>query len=177
VTFEYAEGRPVLHDIDLELEPGRTVALIGHTGSGKTTFAALVPRFYDVTEGRITIDGVDVRDVKLQSLRREIGIVAQDPFLFSATVRENIAFGRADATDEDVERARRSRRLTTSSPRSRRATTRHRRARDHALGGQRQRLAIARRLIMEPRILILDDATASSTRRPRPASGSACARR
>jgi ABC-type multidrug transport system fused ATPase/permease subunit len=162
VSFEYAPGRLVLQDIDLELEPGRTVALIGHTGSGKTTLASLVPRFYDTTEGRITIDGVDVRDVKLQSLRREIGIVSQDPFLFSATVRENIAFGRADATDEEIVRAATlaqahefidelsdgydtiigERGITLS-------------------GGQRQRLAIARALIMEPRILILDDATAS----------------
>jgi ATP-binding cassette subfamily B protein len=162
VSFAYAPGRLVLQDIDLQLEPGRTVALIGHTGSGKTTLASLVPRFYDATEGRITIDGVDVRDVKLQSLRREIGIVSQDPFLFSATVRENIAFGRADATDEEIVRAAMlaqahdfidelpdgydtiigERGITLS-------------------GGQRQRLAIARALIMEPRILILDDATAS----------------
>jgi len=162
VSFAYAPGRLVLEDIDLQLEPGRTVALIGHTGSGKTTIASLVPRFYDATEGRITIDGLDVRDVKLQSLRREIGIVSQDPFLFSATVRENIAFGRADATDEEIVRAATlaqahdfidelpdgydtiigERGITLS-------------------GGQRQRLAIARALIMEPRILILDDATAS----------------
>jgi ABC-type multidrug transport system fused ATPase/permease subunit len=162
VSFAYAPGRLVLQDIDLQLEPGRTVALIGHTGSGKTTLASLVPRFYDATEGRITIDGVDVREVKLQSLRREIGIVSQDPFLFSATVRENIAFGRADATDEEIVRAATlaqahdfidelpdgydtiigERGITLS-------------------GGQRQRLAIARALIMEPRILILDDATAS----------------
>jgi ABC-type multidrug transport system fused ATPase/permease subunit len=87
VSFGYTADRPVLTDVDLELAPGRTVALIGHTGSGKTTLAALVPRFYDVTAGRILVDGVDVRDVTRRSLRREIGVISQDPFLFSATVR------------------------------------------------------------------------------------------
>jgi ATP-binding cassette subfamily B protein len=162
VSFEYAPGRPVLHEIDLELEPGRTVALIGHTGSGKTTLATLVPRFYDAAEGRITIDGVDVRDVKLESLRREIGIVAQDPFLFSATVRENISFGRADATDEEVERAARlaqAHDFIAELPDGYDAVIGERGI--TLSGGQRQRLAIARALIMEPRILILDDATAS----------------
>ena len=102
VGFGYAEGRPVLHEIELEIASGRTVALIGHTGSGKTTLAALVPRFYDATEGRVLVDGVDVRDVTRRSLRREIGVISQDPFLFSATVRENIAFGVLDATEEQV---------------------------------------------------------------------------
>ncbi|MGH3022739.1 MAG: ABC transporter ATP-binding protein, partial [Gaiellaceae bacterium] len=100
VAFGYMPGRPVLSDVDLEIEPGRTIALIGHTGSGKTSLASLVPRFYDVSAGHVTIDGVDVREVKLASLRRAIGIVAQDPFLFSATVRENIAFGAPGASDE-----------------------------------------------------------------------------
>ncbi len=162
VSFEYAPGRLVLQGIDLELEPGRTVALIGHTGSGKTTLASLVPRFYDATEGRITIDGIDVRDVKLQSLRREIGIVSQDPFLFSATVRENIAFGRADATDEEIVRAAtlaQAHEFIDELPDGYDTVIGERGI--TLSGGQRQRLAIARALIMEPRILILDDATAS----------------
>jgi ATP-binding cassette subfamily B protein len=162
VSFGYDEQRAVLREIDLELEPGRTVALIGHTGSGKTTVASLVPRFYDVTAGRITIDGVDVRDAKLASLRREIGIVAQDPFLFSATVRENIAFGRPDATDEQVEEAARLAQAAEfieelpdgyDTVIGERGIT--------LSGGQRQRIAIARALLVDPRILILDDATAS----------------
>ena len=135
VTFGYDAERPVLHDISLELVAGRIVALIGHTGSGKTTLASLVPRFYDVQRGRVLVDGVDVRDVTLASLRREIGVIAQDPFLFSATVRENIAFGRPDATAEAVEQAARHRpgaRLHRGAALGLRH--RDRRARHHALG-------------------------------------------
>src|SRR5213078_5396380 len=103
VDFDYIEGRPTLEDIDLDVPAGRTIALIGHTGSGKTTLTSLVPRFYDVTAGRVTIDGADVRDVKLRSLRREIGVISQDTFLFSATVRENITFGAPDLSNDEVE--------------------------------------------------------------------------
>ena len=162
VGFAYTHGRPVLEGVDLEIEPGRTVALIGHTGSGKTTLASLVPRFYDATEGRVTIDGTDVRDVKVSTLRRAIGIVAQDPFLFSATVRENIAFGAPGATDEDVVRAARlaqADEFIAELPDGYETMVGERGI--TLSGGQRQRIAIARALILDPRILILDDATAS----------------
>jgi ATP-binding cassette subfamily B protein len=160
--FAYAEGRPVLEELDLEVPPGRTVALIGHTGSGKTTLASLVPRFYDVTEGRVTIDGADVRELRLSSLRRAIGIVAQDPFLFSATVRENVAFGAPGATDEDVVRAARlaqAHDFIEALPDGYETMVGERGI--TLSGGQRQRIAIARALILDPRVLILDDATAS----------------
>jgi ATP-binding cassette, subfamily B, bacterial len=162
VSFGYDLERPVLRDIDLELEPGRTVALIGHTGSGKTTLATLVPRFYDTAAGRVTIDGLDVKEAKLVSLRRQIGIVAQDPFLFSDTVRENIAFGRPDASQEAVEEAARlaqAHDFVVALPEGYDTVIGERGI--TLSGGQRQRIAIARALLLDPRILILDDATAS----------------
>ena len=162
VSFEYLEGRPVLEGVDLEIEPGSTIALIGHTGSGKTTLTSLVPRFYDVTAGRVTLDGVDVRDVTLASLRREIGVIAQDPFLFSATVRENIAFGGGDLSDEEVEavaRAAQAHEFIERLPQGYDTVIGERGI--TLSGGQRQRIAIARALAVDPRVLILDDATAA----------------
>jgi ABC-type multidrug transport system fused ATPase/permease subunit len=162
VTFSYMEGRPVLHDVDLEIAPGRTVALIGHTGSGKTTLTSLVPRFYDVDAGRVIVDGADVRDVRLTSLRRAIGVIAQDPFLFSASVRDNIAFGRADLSDDDVLRASQAAQAHEFIDRLPNGYDTVIGERGITLsGGQRQRIAIARALAFAPRILILDDATAS----------------
>src|SRR5215208_4514267 len=162
VEFAYVPGRPVLEDIDLDVDAGTTIALIGHTGAGKTTLASLVPRFYDVSAGRVTIDGVDVRDLKLASLRSQIGVISQDPFLFSATVRENIAFGAPDATDGEVEKAARlaqAHEFIDKLPNDYETMIGERGI--TLSGGQRQRIAIARALIVDPRILILDDATAS----------------
>jgi ABC-type multidrug transport system fused ATPase/permease subunit len=162
VTVAYEGSKPVLRDVDLEIAAGETVALVGPTGSGKTTLAALIPRLYDPVDGSVTIDGADVREVDPQSLRHEVALVSDDAFLFSATLRENIAYARPEASDGEVLRAASlagldefvdllpdgydtlvgERGLTLS-------------------GGQRQRVAIARALIQDPRILILDDATSS----------------
>ncbi len=162
VSFHYTDGIPVLSDISLRAEPGTVTAFLGRTGSGKTTLAQLIPRFYDVTSGRITLDGVDIRDVSLASLRRQIGIVMQDTLLFSTTIRDNIAYGLGDVSFEAIT-----------------AAAKAARAHDFILqfpdgydtwvgergvtlsGGQRQRIAIARAFVRDPRVLILDDATSS----------------
>jgi ATP-binding cassette subfamily B protein len=162
VEFGYEPGRPVLRDVDLDVAAGSTVALIGPTGCGKTTLTALIPRFYDVGAGRVTVDGADVRDVTLDSLRADVGIVSQDTFLFSTTVAENIAYGTPDATPEEIVRAARqaqAHEFICDLPDGYET-----RVGERGLtlsGGQRQRIAIARALLMNPRILILDDATAS----------------
>lgn len=162
VSFGYDSISAVLRNIDLEAQPGMVVALLGATGSGKSTIVNLLPRFYDVTGGRITIDGVDIREVTLASLRRNIGIVHQDVFLFTATIRDNLAYGATNATDEDIITAAQTARLhdfILSLPDGydtwvgERGIT--------LSGGQRQRVAIARTLLMNPRILIFDDATSS----------------
>jgi ABC-type multidrug transport system fused ATPase/permease subunit len=162
VSFGYDPDRLVLDDIDVRIPAGRTVALIGRTGSGKTTLATLVPRFYDATAGRILVDGVDVRQLVRRSLRREIGVISQDPFLFSASIRDNIALGMPDAPHEAVEaaaRAAQAHEFVLELPHGYETVVGERGI--TLSGGQRQRIAIARALLIDPRILILDDATAS----------------
>jgi ATP-binding cassette subfamily B protein len=162
VSFNYESHGAVLNDIDFEVQPGQIVALVGATGSGKSTIANLIPRFYDVTAGRIIIDGRDIRDYALASLRRHVGIVHQDTFLFSATIRENISYGKPDATLEEVIAAARTVRLhdfIVSLPDG--YDTRVGERGVTLSGGQKQRLAIARTILLDPRIIIMDDTTSS----------------
>jgi ATP-binding cassette subfamily B protein len=162
VGFGYRGGRPILADLDVVIRGGEAVAVVGPTGSGKTTVARLVPRFYDVDEGRVLLDGVDVRDVKVHALRRNIGIVFEDTFLFSDTVRDNIAFADPQAPMEDVRRAARlagADEFIEDMPDGYETVVGEQ---GYSLsGGQRQRLAIARAVLADPRVLILDDATSS----------------
>jgi ABC-type multidrug transport system fused ATPase/permease subunit len=162
VGFGYEVDRPILRDIEMDAPPGKLIALLGPSGSGKSTITQLLPRFYDVTAGRITIDGLDIRDITLASLRATVGIVLQDPFLFSATIHENIAYGRPDATREQVIRVAQAARLhefIESMPDGYETWVGERGI--TLSGGQRQRIAIARTLLLDPRVLILDDATSS----------------
>jgi ABC-type multidrug transport system fused ATPase/permease subunit len=162
VTLTYNGGPPALSDVDLEVAPGETVAIVGPTGSGKTTLAATVGRLYDVSGGAVEVDGLDVRSVDLVSLRRQVAVVPDDGFLFSASVRDNIAYARPEATQDEVEQAARRAQIHSfvetlpdgyDTLVGERGLT--------LSGGQRQRISIARALITDPRILILDDATAS----------------
>jgi ATP-binding cassette subfamily B protein len=162
VTFGYGDEEPVLRNIDLDVEAGRTVALVGPTGSGKTTLVMLVPRLYDVDEGAVLVDGVDVRDLDPASLRRQVAVVSDDAFLFSAPLRENIAYARPEASDEEIVRAAERAGLAEVLEELPEGLDTLVGERGHTLsGGQRQRVAIARALLAEPRILILDDATSS----------------
>jgi ABC-type multidrug transport system fused ATPase/permease subunit len=162
VTFGYDPEEPVLRDIDLDVEAGRTVALVGPTGSGKTTLVMLIPRLYDVDEGAVLVDGVDVRDLDPATLRREVAVVSDDAFLFSAPLGENIAYARPGASDDEVRRAAERAGLAEVIDELPEGLETLVGERGHTLsGGQRQRVAIARALLAEPRILILDDATSS----------------
>ena len=163
VTFRYfGGGDPVLSEVSFVAEPGQTVALLGATGSGKTTIINLIPRFYDPSEGRVLIDGHDLRDVTLESLRSQIGIVLQETTLFSGTIRDNIAFGRPDATQEEIEAAAKAAAahdFILSFPQGYDTPVGERGA--TLSGGQKQRVAIARALLMDPHILILDNSTSA----------------
>ena len=162
VSFGYDAISPVLRHVDIDAEPGQVIALLGQTGSGKTTVVNLMPRFYDVTGGAITIDGIDIRDATLASLRTAFGIVQQDVFLFSATIHDNIAYGASDASDEDIIRVAKAARIhdyISSLPDGygtwvgERGIT--------LSGGQKQRISMARTLLLDPRILVFDDSTSS----------------
>ncbi|WP_214827527.1 ABC transporter ATP-binding protein [Exiguobacterium algae] len=162
VSFGYSDYRQVLTDIDLSIKAGTTVALVGTSGAGKTTICSLIPRFYDVTSGAISIDGIDVRNMTKESLRRQIGIVQQDVFLFAGTLRENIAYGKLEATDEDILRAIEKAHLTSLVEELEHGLDTQIGERGLKLsGGQKQRIAIARMFLKNPPILILDEATSA----------------
>jgi len=158
VTFGYAKDRPVLRDVSFKVNPGERIAILGATGSGKTSLIYLIPRFYDVASGSVLIDGTDVRNFKLSNLRRQIGIVMQDVFIFSGTIRDNIAFGKPDASLDEVAAAAKLARIhdfVETLPDGYHTIVGERGI--TLSGGQKQRLTIARALLTDPRVLILDD--------------------
>ncbi len=164
VTFSYRDdgGDPVLTDISFTAEPGEKVAILGSTGSGKSSLVNLIPRFYDISKGRVTIDGVDIRDIQMKSLRSHVGISLQEAILFSGTIRDNIRYGRPDATDDEVVEAAKvaqAHEFITGFPQGYDTVVGQRGV--NLSGGQKQRIAIARALLLRPRILILDDSTSS----------------
>ena len=162
VSFGYADSGPILQDIDFTVKPGQIVALMGATGSGKSTLVHLLARFHDVSVGRVKVDGIDVRDATLDSLRAQVGFVMQDSTLFAATIRENITFGRPDATDAEIIQAAKDAQAHEFIAQMSEGYDTYVGERGVTLsGGQKQRLSIARALITDPRILILDDATSS----------------
>jgi ABC-type multidrug transport system fused ATPase/permease subunit len=164
VTFAYGD-RPVLHELDIAVAPGGCIALVGETGGGKSTTAKLIARFYDPDEGAVRVDGTDLRDVELVGYRRQLGVVLQDPFLFSGTIADNIRFARPDASDEEVA-------ATAAAVGVDRVAARLEHGLDHVVreggaglsAGERQLISIARALLADPRILILDEATSNIDR-------------
>lgn len=162
VSFGYEGTEKVLRNINLSVKAGETIAIVGPSGAGKTTLCSLLPRFYELEEGGILIDGYDTRELKLESLRSQIGIVQQDVFLFSGTIRENIAYGKLDATDEEIMEAARRSQLDTfiqTQPQGLDTVIGERGVK--LSGGQKQRLAISRIFLKNPPILILDEATSA----------------
>ena len=162
VSFAYSSGYSVLEDVNIDAAPGQTIALLGETASGKSTLINLLPRFYDITAGAITIDGTDIRSVSLESLRHNVGVILQEPFLFSATIRDNITYGKPDATQEEIIEAAKAAQIhdfIMVLPDGYQTWVGERGG--TLSGGQKQRIAIARMLLIDPRVLVLDDSTSA----------------